>query len=148
MILDERTEFADALTLTVTAISDVIDLYAGQNSPVLRNLGGGNEPLWLVITVDTAFTAGGAATATFTLESDSTADLATSATVHASTAAIAVATMTAGATLACIALPSGLYERYLGVRATIATGPMLTGKYNAFLVNDPSKWRAYPDNVA
>lgn len=149
MILDERTEFSDAQVVTASAISDVIDLYAGQNSPTLRNLAGGNEPLWLVVSVAVSAAAAGAATVTFSLESDSTADLATSATVHFSTAAIGKATLVAGYTAVCIQLPSGQYERYLGVRYTVATGPLTTGSaFNAFLVNDPTKWQAYPDNVA
>ena len=145
MILDERTELADALAVTVTAITDVIDLGA---SPTLRNLAGGPDNLWLVVSVDTAFTAGGAATLTLSLDSDSTADLATSATAHFVSPAIAVATLVAGYVAAVVPVPSGQYERYLGLRMTVATGPMLTGKLNAFFVNDARKWQAYADAVA
>lgn len=144
MILDERTEFADALAVTASAITDVIDLGA---TPTLRNLGGGPENLWLVIGVDTTATAVGAATVTFSLESDSTADLATSATVHYTSAVIPKATLVAGYSFA-VPIPSGQYERYLGVRATVATGPLTAGKFNAFLTNDASKWQAYADAVA
>lgn len=146
MILDERTEFADALAVTSSAISDVIDLNAGGTSPTLRNLGGG-EQLYLVVGVDTSATAAGAATVTFSLESDSTADLATSPTVHYSTAAIGKATLVAGYTAVVVEVPSGQYERYLGVRFTVATGPLTAGKFNAFLTTDPSRWQAYPDAV-
>jgi hypothetical protein len=144
MILDERTEFADALAVTASAISDVIDLGA---TPTLRNLGGG-ESLYLVVGVDTSATAAGAATVTFSLESDSTADLATSATVHYTSAAIGKATLVAGYTAVVVELPSGQYERYLGVRFTVATGPLTAGKFNAFLTTDPSRWQAYADAVA
>ena len=58
MILDERNEFSDALAVTASAISDVIDLGA---TPTLRSIMGG-EPLYLVISVDEAATAAGAAT--------------------------------------------------------------------------------------
>ena len=145
MILDERTEFADALAVTSTAITDVIDLGA---TPTLRNLGGGKDNLWLVIGVDTAATAAGAATVAFSLESDSTSDLATSATVHWQGPAIGKATLVAGYVAAVVPIPSGQYERYLGVRATVATGPLTAGKFNAFLTNDASKWQAYADAVA
>lgn len=146
MILDERTEFSDAQVVTASAITDVIDLGA---TPTLRNLGGGSEQLWLVISVAVAVAAAGAATVTFSLESDSTADLATSATVHFSTAAIGKATLVAGYVPVCIALPSGQYERYLGVRYTVATGPLTTGSaFDAFLTTDARKWQAYADAVA
>lgn len=142
MILDERSEFADAVAVTATAVvGDVIDLGA---VPTLRDLGNG-QPLYLVLQVDTAATASGDATVTFSLESDSTDNLATSATVHVATTAIPKATLVAGYTKV-IPLPiEGTYERYLGVRATVATGPLTAGKFNAFLTLDPTGWRAYPD---
>lgn len=139
MILDERNEFADALAVTASAISDVIDL-GGTSQDV-----GNGEPLYLVIQTDTAATAAGAATVTFSLESDSTADLATSATVHWQSAAIGKATLVAGYLVAAIALPMAAYERYLGVRFTVATGPLTAGKFNAFLTRNPAKWVATPD---
>ena len=143
MILDERTEFADALAVTASAISDVIDLGA---APTLQDIGNG-EQLYLVVGVDTTVTAAGAATVTFSLESDSTADLATSATVHAATAAVPKATLVAGYVAWVIALPQAAYERYLGVRFTVATGPLTAGKFNAFLTPNPAKWVALPDAI-
>lgn len=142
MILDERNEFSDAQTVTTTAISDVIDLDA---TPTLRAIGAG-EPLYLVINVDTAANAVGAATVTFSLESDSTADLATSATVHFTSAAIGKATLVAGYQAVAIALPAlANVERYLGVRYTIATGPLTAGKFNAFLTPVVPVQTIYPD---
>lgn len=144
MILDERTEFSDAQAVTSSAISDVIDLGA---TPTLRSLGAG-EPLYLVISCDEAAAAAGAATVTFSLESDSTADLATSATVHAATAAIGKAALTLGSTVAVIPLPVGAtYERYLGVRYTVATGPLTAGKFSAFLTPNPAINTIYPDAI-
>lgn len=137
MILDERTEFSDAAAVTASAISDVIDLGAG-DKPI-----GAVDGLHLVIQCDTAATAAGAATVQFSLESDSTADLATSATVHWQSAAIGKATLVAGYTVAVVPLPKGHnYERYLGVRYTVATGPLTAGKFNAFLTRDPARWAA------
>lgn len=148
MILDERNEFADAGSLIGTAaaetiLGDVIDLGA---TPTLRNLGDG-EPISLVIQIDTSVAAtGGAANLTFKLKSDSAADLATSATTHWSSGAIAKGTLVAGYQLAVV-LPHGNYERYLGVTITPDTNDTTTGKANAFLAKDVAKPVAYPDAI-
>lgn len=144
MILDERTEFCDAtsaiLAVGSAIIGDVIDLGA---TPTLRDIGNG-EPLYLVIQVDTTFV-GATSTTTFELSSDSTANLATSRTVHASTGAIPVATLVAGYTKV-IALPTEVtYERYLGLWETVATADVTAGKINAFLTRNAAKWAAYAD---
>jgi hypothetical protein len=153
MILDERTEFADAASVAAAAgtalIGDVIDLGAVQQDP------GNGEPVWLVITVDTEIITGGSAgTINFKLASDAQAAIATdgSATVHFQTrdfvtddAAANDAQMNAGGVIACVALPleGAVYERYLGILATIATTTVTAGKINAFLTKDPSAWKAY-----
>jgi hypothetical protein len=146
MILDERTEFADAAAIalnTTNAIApntDVIDLGA---TPTLRNLGNG-EPIYLVIQVDTAFT--GAGNVTFQLASDSTANLATSRTNHIDTGAIDYATWIAGYTKV-YALPSeATYERYLGLWET-TSGNLTGGKINAFLTCDVARYTIYPDAI-
>lgn len=142
-IMDKHNEFADAAAVTSTAVlTNVIDL--GDDS-TLRNLGGPGSP-YLVIQTDTSATAAGAATVTFSLESDSTADLATSATVHYTTAAIAKTTLVAGYVAAVVQLPFGDYERYLGVRATVGTGPLTAGAFSAFLTRDPQYWKAMTAN--
>lgn len=144
MILDKQAEFSDAQAVTATAIStNVMDL---GGDPTLQDIGAGKE-LYLVVLVDTAATAAGAATVTFSLESDSTADLATSATTHITTTAIGKASLTAGAVVLIQALPPDDYERYLGVRYTVATGPLTAGKFDAFLTETPDTYRAYPDNA-
>ena len=142
MILDERTEFADAQVVTATAISEVIDLGA---TPTLRALALQN--LYLVISTDVAAAAAGSATVTFSLESDSTADLATSATVHYSSAAIGKASLGAGTVPVKIPLPiDATYERYLGVRFTVATGPLTTGSaFSAYLTPTVPLQTIYPD---
>lgn len=145
MILDAQNEFSDSQAVTSTAIStNVIDLGATNN---LKDIGAG-EPVYLVVqTVVAATDTGSDATLTVTLESDSTADLATSATVHFSTGALAFAAFSpAGTTLAAVRLPSGSYERYLGVRYTVASGPLTAGQFDAFLVNDYGKFLSYANN--
>lgn len=148
MILDERSEFADATALSTAGtgralVGDVIDLGATS-----RDIGTG-EDLYLVIQVDTGATSGGAATVAFELASDAQAAIATdgTATVHHATAAIAVATLVAGYLVAAVRLPSGTYERYLGILQNVGAFALTAGKVNAFLTHDISKWVAYPDAV-
>lgn len=141
MYLDAQNLFSDSQEVTATAISEnVIDLGPVDDN-TLQDLHG--EPIYLVIQVTEAAAAAGAATVTFTLESDSTADLATSATTHFSSGAIGKADLTLGAQPVVVALPKGDYERYLGVRFTVATGPLTAGEFDAFLVKDIDNWRAY-----
>lgn len=152
MIMDERTEFADAASVAAAAgtalIGDVIDLGA-----VARDMGSG-QPLYLVITTDTEIITGGSAgTIAFQLASDAQAAIATdgSASVHIDTgtfvtddAAANSAQLNAGGVIFCGPLPlqGRVYERYLGILAVIATTTVTAGKINAFLTLDPSKWVA------
>ena len=146
MIIDGENEFSDAQAVTSTAIStNVIDLGA---TNTLKNLGNGG-PIYLVIQTQTSCTdTSSDATVTFSLESDSTANLATSATVHWTSGALAFATYaTAGTRVATIALPwSKTYERYLGVRYTVASGPLTAGAFDAFLTLDPQAYDSYANN--
>jgi hypothetical protein len=130
--------------VTVTAIStNVIDLRQS-SSPALADEGISGPELWLVIQVTVAATAAGAATVVFSVESDSTADLATSATTHFTTAAIGKATLVAGYFAVQTQLPSALtYERYLGVRYTVATGPLTAGNFLAYLTLDVQRIANY-----
>lgn len=141
MYVDKQNEFSDAQAVTSTAIStNVIDLQSAS-----LDIGAGN-PVYLVVQTQTAATdTSSDATLTITLESDSTADLATSATTHLSSGALAFATFSpAGALLMAVALPIDEYERYLGIRYTVASGPLTAGNFDAFLTTDVSKFRAYP----
>jgi len=157
MILDERTEFADAASVAAAAgtalIGDVIDL-----SAAARDIGQG-QPLYLVITTDTEIiTAGAAGTLKFQLVSDAQAAIAVdgSATVHVDTGTFVTddsaansAQFNAGGVIACIALPvqGQVYERYLGILAVTATTTTTAGKINAFLTLDPTGWRAYAEGA-
>ena len=42
-----------------------------------------------------------------------------------------------------VRLPGGDYKRYLGVRYTVATGPLTAGKFSAFITKDAQANRAY-----
>lgn len=145
MILDKRNEFCDAVSLNTGAagtynIGDIIDLGAA------RDLGG-DQALYLVVTVDTAATSGGAATGQFQLVSDGTDTISTTTqSVHAVSRAHPVASMTAGAVLMAVQLPmdgSVPYERYLAVQQITGTAAFTAGKINAFLTTDVARWKAY-----
>lgn len=147
MLMDERNEFCDATALNTGGaasylIGDVIDLgLAG------RNIGNGNDVLELVIKVDTLPTSGGSATAAFHLVSDAQAAIAVdgSATYHFSSKAFTIAEMAAGTVLVKIKLPSGNYERYLGILQTTAVAAFTAGKVDAFLTEGVADWKAYAD---
>lgn len=149
MILDAENEFSDAQAVTSTAISsNVIDL-GPVNHNTTRDIGTGEETYLVVITQTAATDTGSDATLTVSLESDSTADLATSATVHYTTGALAFAAFSpAGTVLAMVRLPAGNYERYLGVRYTVASGPLTAGNFDAFLTKDVQKYLSYANNAA
>lgn len=154
MILDERTEFADAVSVAAAAgtalIGDVIDLGA---QPSVGN----GEPLYLVITVDTEIITGGVAgTIKFQLASDAAAAIATdgSASIHFDTGTFATGAagandnvLNAGSIICAVPLPieGRVYERYLGILCVTATTTTTAGKINAFLTHDVAKWRAYAD---
>jgi hypothetical protein len=149
MLMDERLEFCDATSAILAVgnalIGDVVDLKSPTTAPnTTVDLEGSD--LYLILQVDTTFV-GATSTTKFELCSDSTADLATSKTVHFATAAIPVATLVAGYLICAVKLPSGSYERYLGIWETVATANVTAGKINAFLTSDPALYRAYADNV-
>lgn len=148
MILDERNEFCDATALGTggtgrALVGDVIDL-GGTSQDI-----GNGETVYLVIQVDTAVTSAGAATVSFELASDAAAAIATdgSASVHFASAAIPKATLVAGYQVCMVALPSGTYERYVGILQNVGTAALTAGKINAFLTKDPHGWSALPDGL-
>lgn len=145
MLVDERSEFCDATALSTSGtgralVGDVIDLTSTSD-----DLGHG-EPVYLVIQVTTAVTSAGAATVSFILCSDAAAAIQTdgSASDHVTTAAIPKATLVAGYE-EVIPLPSGDYERYLGVQQNVATAALTAGAINAFLTSNPRRIKQYAD---
>lgn len=149
MYVDKQAEFSDSQAVTATAIStnvmDLISNSSGKNA--LRDIGTGQNVYLVVMTTVAATDSLSDATLAVTLESDSTPDLATSATVHFSTGTLAFAAFSpAGTVLAAVKLPKGEYERYLGVRYTVASGPLTAGQFDAFLTTDVDSFRAYARN--
>ncbi|PLR52418.1 Bbp16 family capsid cement protein [Chimaeribacter arupi] len=145
MYVDKQLEFSDSQTVTATAIStNVVDLNPAFNYNTGVDIGTG-EDVYLVLQVDTAATAAGAATVQITLESSAAAGL-TSSTVHFTSPTYQLADLTAGKTLTAVKLPTGTYLRYVGVRYTVSTGPLTAGAFSAFIVKDVAAWRAYARN--
>lgn len=136
MFIDKALQVSNEQTVTTTAASsDVIDL--GQTNPNL----GLNDHTSLAITVDTAVTADGAATVTFSLQDS--ADNSSFADVVA-TAAIGKATLVAGAQIV-LPMPTKL-RRYVRVYYTVATGPLTAGKFSAQIVTGIQQNIAQPDS--
>lgn len=149
MITDALLTFADGVALNTGGagdytVGDCIDLTVAS-----RNLGNiMGDQMFLVITVDTTATSGGSATGEFKLITDDNSSFS-SATVLATSGAIAVATLARGYLVAVIPLPpSTLYERYLGLRQTTAVAAFTAGKINAFLTATPPIYNQYADGLA
>lgn len=150
MYVDSQAEFSNSQAVTSTAISEnVLDIlstagpaatlgtYTTTNS--LLDLGQTNEDIYLVVqTAVNCTDTSSDATLTITLESDDNVGLS-SPTVHFSTGAIAFASFaTAGTRLVTLCLPHGQYQRYIGLRYTVASGPLTAGAFDAFLTTDPA----------
>lgn len=147
MILDKFLEFSDAQAVTATAIStNVVDLAPlgnGVGTNTVRDIGAGENLYLIVRTLTAATDVGSDATLTVTFESSATENL-NSSTVHFSTGALAFAAFSpAGTELVRIALPGGNYQRYIGVRYTVANGPLTGGTFDAFIVKDAQSYRPY-----
>jgi len=158
MILDERLEFADNVSVAAAAgtalIGDVIDL---GSAPTTQDLSGG-EDLYVVLRTGATeiITAGAAGTIQFFVVSDALATLGagvvanctthlTSASLVTDDAAANSDALNAGGTILVAKLPSGSYERYLGILCTIGTTTVTAGTIDAFLTKDANRWRALPD---
>ena len=147
MYLDAKNEFSDAQAVTTTAISSNVVIDLGSVNAT-KDIGLG-EPLWLIVLTNTLVTDSGSdATLTVTLESAADAGLTLGPVVHYTTGAMAFGTFSpAGTVLVAIRLPSADYKRYVGIRYTVANGPLTAGKFDAFLTHDIQKWKSYADNV-
>jgi hypothetical protein len=155
MILDEKLELCDAVSVALTAGATPQNVGAIIDFDAARELGNG-EPLYLVINVDTSIITGGAAgTIAFRLVSDSTDTIATdgSESLHWQsdtfvTDDAALNDLDAGDTVAVVPLPLGAskeYERYLALQVVVLTTDTTAGKINAFITKDPTGWKAYPN---
>lgn len=153
MYVDQQLEFSDAQAVTATAIStNVYDLFsmstgasATDLSPNTRIDIGAGEDIYLVVnTAVLATDAGSDATLTVSFETADDVTLTTNVQVVYSTAALAFAAFSpAGTNLVKIKLPLFPYRRYVGVRYTVAAGPLTAGAFDAFLTNTVDANRIY-----
>jgi hypothetical protein len=135
MFIDKLLQVSNAQAVTATAAStDVIDF--GQANPNV----GLDDRSNMVITVDTAAAAVGAATVTFSVQDS--ADNSTFADVAVS-AAIGKADLVAGFQH-IIPMPTKL-RRYCRVNYTVATGPLTAGAFSAQVVTGVQQNVSYPD---
>ena len=154
MYVDSQVEFSDSQAVTATAIStNVIDLQSTSTggatltslSPnTIADIGQGEDVYLVIATAVTCTDTGSDATLVVTLESDTAAGLASAPVVHFSTGTLAFASFaTAGTVLAQIKLPNADYKRYLGVRYTVASGPLTAGAFDAFLTTNVQRSKVY-----
>lgn len=146
MFIDLQTKFSDAQLVTATAISaNVLDL-RNAATPALADEGMSGPEEWIVVLVVTTATAAGAATLVLTIESDILATLASAPVVHYTSTVIPVASMVAGFRAVAVQLPAAtpLYKRFLGLRYTIATGPLTAGAFSGYLTMDLQQNVIYP----
>lgn len=172
MYVDDLLEMADDTTVAAGAgtsvIGDVIPLVKlntgatdGSNNP------GDGRPIYFVLQItEQIITGGSAGTIQFFLVSDHLSTLGggvlASTTEHARSISILTDDATAvnadttpgglinrvGKVVMCLPLPQVLpYEKYLGVLCTVGTTTTTAGKINAFLTDDPSRWRPYADAI-
>lgn len=146
--LDALATFSSAQAVTTTALStNQIDLGA---TNTLKDIGAGRQ-LFLVVSAASNITdaSGTDDTLTISLESDSVVTIDSSATVHASSGAIAVGSgIAAGTVLWVIPLPLGKrYERYVSLRYTVSTALAGTSTIDAYLTECPQNWAAYDDAI-
>lgn len=134
MIADAQLQLSAAQAVTASAVStNTIDLGTA------RDLGAAD--LNIVITVDEAATAAGAATVQFQVISSAAANLG-SPTVLAQTDAIAKTELTLGRRPIVLEVPRAIMlaqpigQRYLGLNYVVATGPLTAGKFTANVVLD------------
>lgn len=148
MIKDALAQFCNALPLPTSGtgyfnVGDVIDL------SVIRDIGRGKPPIYLVTIVNIAFTSGGAATVQFALVSDSVNPPRTDGTsenLHYLSSAIPKATLIAGyyATRVMVPLEPPVYARYIGLQVNVGTSALTAGSVSSFLTIDPYAWKAFP----
>lgn len=148
-ILDKRNEFASAVAIPASAgtvaVGDVIDLQGLGGGTVIgkqRDAGNGEDVVWYVSI--NAPGAGGTSVQ-FQLVSSAASDLS-SPNIHAQSAVVPLASLTAGKVILQITLPleDPTYLRYLGIRA-VTVGAFSGGTFSSGLKLDATAWKAYAD---
>lgn len=151
MMKDTLGQFCSALALPTSGtgyfnVGDQID------TSIIRDIGRGKPPIYLVTLVNVAITSGSSATVQFILASDSVTPPRTDGTsenLHYTSPAIAKATLVAGyfATRVAVPLEPPVYARYLGLQINVAVAALTGGSITSFLTLDPYAWKAFPAAV-
>lgn len=130
MYTDALLQLSSSQAVTATAFStNTIDLLQA------RDIGAG-EQTHVLVNVEVAATAAGAATVNFQVVTSANANLS-SPTIIGQTDAIGKASLTIGSQIA-IPVPRSFInasgQRYLGLQYTVSTGPLTAGTFTAALV--------------
>jgi hypothetical protein len=143
MLTDSGNLLSEAQAVTASAISTyVYDTHSASIGGLTRDISGQDCPIWLNFTITESFAT--ATSVTFSLESDDNTSLS-SATVHYTSAAIAIATLVAGYSFS-VQVPPGQYQRYVGARYTIGGSSATAGKITALLTDGVPLHNAYQNN--
>lgn len=139
MILDSKLKVSDAQAVTASAAStSYIDRGAAGDV-------GNSCPLYLLITVNIAAAAAGAATVNFQLQCDDNSSFSSAKTVI-QTDAIAKADLIVGKQIV-LPLPPGLDERYLRLYYLVTTGPLTAGAFSAQITSSLQSNQPMPDAI-
>jgi hypothetical protein len=142
MIMDALQTFSTGVAVTASAVVGDYQTRVGASTNTLANeFGTCGEPLYLAVIVTEAFAT--ATSVNFALVSDSSTGLASSPTTHAQTGAIAIASLTVGATFYIPISYSQTCETYYGVYATVAGSSATAGKVTTFITNNFPSYKAY-----
>ena len=141
-MLDNFTIVSTAQAITATAVStDSIDIQLPN-----RDLSAGKE-FYMCAQWGTAATAAGAATVTFEIISADDAALTSGVVSHTTSATIGKATLVPGYRVA-LTMPMGTKsKRYVGMRYTVATGPLTAGTVTSFQELDQLAYTQYTDGI-
>lgn len=152
--VDTQIEFSDSQAVTATAIStNVYDLFsmstggsATDLSPNTRIDVGSGEDVYLIVNTAVAVTdASSDATLVVTFETADDITLTTNVqTVFSTGTPLAFAAFSvAGTNLVRIKIPAFAYRRYIGVRYTVAAGPLTAGAFDAYISTGVDANRIY-----
>lgn len=153
MLIDKTLELCDSVNVAAAAGTAVVGSVLDFGANAAKRLGqlGSSRRMSLVITVETSFTSGGAATVQFRLGSDTaTPNVAANAVLHVQSGILSMANLARGNRL-ILPLPEGLPNllRYMQLQVVTAVATTTAGTINAFLTMDPEfALQHYPDNVS
>lgn len=144
MILDALLQFSNAQDLSSGTDTGVLSTYSVDLQKASQDLGAG-IPLFILVMVTTAFEGSGD-TLDVEYVSDSTADLATSLSVHRVLGTFAAESAAGTRILAPVPVVDNAMERYFGLRYYArGSGALTAGAVDAFIVKDPYQYYSHPN---